>query len=69
MLFRSNKIRYDINSAQDDIYNIIIGTHAGKKLTAEQIAEVVDCVKVSRSANVVISKEDLVLLGDKYIVK
>ena len=49
--------------------NIIIGTHAGKKLTAEQIAEVVDCVKVSRSANVVISKEDLALLGDKYIVK
>ena len=41
----------------------------GKKLTADQIAEVVDCVKVSRSTNVVISKEDLALLGDKYIVK
>ena len=64
-----NKIRYDINSAEDDTYNVIIGTHAGKKLTADQIAEVVDCVKVSRSANVVISKEDLALLGDKYIVK
>ena len=64
-----NKIRYDINSAEEDTYNVIIGTHAGKKLTADQIAEVVDCVKVSRSANVVISKEDLALLGNKYIVK
>ena len=59
----------DVWLRNDDAYNVIIGTHAGKKLTADQIAEVVDCVKVSRSANVVISKEDLVLLGDKYIVK
>lgn len=65
-----NNIRYDINAANgEDMYNINVGMHAGKKLTAEQIAEVVDCVKVSRSANVTISKEDLTLLGDKYIVK
>ena len=64
-----NKIRYDINSANDDMYNVLVGTHNGKKLTAEQIEEVVNCIKVSRSANVTISKEDLALLGNKYIVK
>lgn len=64
----SNKVRFDINGA-GGLYNIIVGTQGSKKLTVEEIKTVVDAVKVSRSTNITISDEDLVLLGYKYIVK
>ena len=65
----TNKIRYEINAAENGKYNIVVGTQGGKKLTSEQIKSVIDCIKVSRSVDVTISNEDLALLGEKYIVK
>lgn len=62
-------VRYNISAKEDDSYNIRVGYAKAVKLTADDIKEVVDVVKVSRSANVTISDEDIKLLGDKYVIK
>jgi hypothetical protein len=61
-------IRVDINGS-DGKYNIVNGTEAGKLLTKADVERIVDVVKVPRSTDITISKEELELLGDKYIVK
>lgn len=64
----TGKIRIDINAGEGS-YNIKNGVEAGKPLTAEQISEIVDAVKVSRNTTVKISDEYKKLLGSKYVVK
>jgi hypothetical protein len=65
----TTKLRYEINAAEEDSYNIVNGTEAGKLLTTEDVDRIVDGIKVSRSANVTISDDLIKILGDKYIVK
>lgn len=62
----TDMIKIDVNKGT---YNLVVGTNGGNKLTAEDVANIVDSVKVSRSADITITDDDKVLLGDKLVIK
>lgn len=59
----TGSVKLDISTGT---YNFVIGTDGGELITTNDIVEY---VKVSRSAEVTISEELLAILGSKYIVK
>lgn len=59
----TDSVKLDISTGT---YNFVIGTNGGELITTNDIVEY---IKVSRSAEVTISEELLAILGSKYIVK
>ena len=59
----TGSVKLDISTG---IYNFVAGTNGGEVITTNDI---IDIIKVSRSAEVTISDELLEILGTKYIVK
>ena len=59
----TGSVKLDISTGT---YNFVIGTDGGELITT---SDIVEYVKVSRSAEVTISEELLAILGSKYIVK
>lgn len=59
----TGSVKLDISTG---IYNFVAGTNGGEVITTNDI---IDTIKISRSAEVTISDELLEILGTKYIVK